>query len=375
MTVETPIDWARALTDPEEFKREQERLVRYWTFVGLTKDVANDGDWIRATIGCRSVFVQRFGATLKGFENVCAHRFFPLRTADRGSGPIVCGYHHWRYDQDGRALGIPMCPETFGTTPRELDARLNAVEIATCGSLIFGRFPSPHSTESLESYLGDGFPILATMSGNIRGTLGFLNRPIAANWKLCFEISLDDYHIVAVHPGTFGKEGYVRRQDIGYHRFGLHSAYFYTPDPQALSQMAAACRGGTWFPDGYRVIQIFPNIEVLQFDSGWKHWFIVWIQYVPVAADRTMMRAWYYSLPRDDDLLNRWTCGVSELIRCRTVGYFIGKVLREDQVVCEKLQTVAHQIRRRPIVGALEERVAWFDETYAKAMTGPIAGP
>lgn len=73
--------------------------------------------------------------------------------------------------------------------------------------------------------------------------------------------------------------------------------------------------------------------------------------------------------------MNRWTCGVSELIRGPIVGHFIGKVLREDQGACEKLQTVAHQIRRRPIVGALEERVAWFDETYAKAMTGPIAGP
>jgi phenylpropionate dioxygenase-like ring-hydroxylating dioxygenase large terminal subunit len=373
MTANAPIDWARALTDPEEFKREQDRLGRYWTFLGLTGDVANDGDWIRATIGQRSVFVQRFGEALKGFENVCAHRFYPLRTADKGNGPVVCGYHHWRYDQEGRALGIPICQEVFGKIPRDLDARLKPIEVATCGSLIFGRIPSSASTETLESYLGEGFPILAAMS-NIQGTPGYLERSIEANWKLCFEISLDDYHIVAVHPGTFGREGYITRNQISYHRFGRHSAYFFLPDKQALTKMAEECRGGSWLPIEYAVIQLFPNIEFLQFDSGGKHWFVVWIQYVPVAPGRTTMRAWYYALPKSGDWLARLTGGISDVIRRHVVGYYIGKVLGEDQAACEQLQTVASQIKEQPIFGALEERVIWFQEEYAKAMAERESG-
>ncbi|WP_367268032.1 hypothetical protein [Reyranella sp.] len=31
-----------------------------------------------------------------------------------------------------------------------------------------------------------------------------------ANWKFCHQINLDDYHIVAVHPGTLGKQGYLK---------------------------------------------------------------------------------------------------------------------------------------------------------------------
>jgi phenylpropionate dioxygenase-like ring-hydroxylating dioxygenase large terminal subunit len=73
--------------------------------------VAADGDWFRASLATRSVFVQRFGPELKGFENRCVHRSYPLRDADRGNGPIVCGFHHWRYDHEGRALGIPLCDE------------------------------------------------------------------------------------------------------------------------------------------------------------------------------------------------------------------------------------------------------------------------
>jgi phenylpropionate dioxygenase-like ring-hydroxylating dioxygenase large terminal subunit len=139
-TAGIPSDWARTLTDPREFHREQSLLAHTWTLLGLTKDVAGDGDWFRASLATRSVFVQRFGAELKGFENRCAHRPYPQH---RPHGPIVCGFHHWRYDHDGRALGIPLCDELYGVIPRDLGARLDQIEIATCGTLVFGRFPAP----------------------------------------------------------------------------------------------------------------------------------------------------------------------------------------------------------------------------------------
>lgn len=136
--------WAQTPLDKAAFEREQARLAHVWTFLGLAKDVPNDGDWFRASLAMRSVFVQRFGDELKGFENRCAHRFFPLRTTDKGNGPIVCGFHHWRYDKEGEARDIPLCDEVYGVMPR--GARLNPVEIATCGPLVFGRFPVPSAT-------------------------------------------------------------------------------------------------------------------------------------------------------------------------------------------------------------------------------------
>ena len=130
--------WAAALTDQDAFQQEQARLGRIWTLLGLTVDVAEDGDWFTAELGGRSVFVQRFGDKLKGFENRCAHRFYPLRTKAKGNGPIKCGFHHWRYDEEGRAVDVPRCRDLFGVTPKELNARIAPIEIATCGSLIFG---------------------------------------------------------------------------------------------------------------------------------------------------------------------------------------------------------------------------------------------
>lgn len=200
-------DWARTLTDPQAFAHEQRCLGYASTFLGFTGDVAKDGDWFRASLATRSVFVQRFGAELKGFENVCAHRFYPLRTKDKGNGPIVCGFHHWRYDQDGAAIGIPKCQENFGTGSRALGARVNPIEIATCGTLVFGRFPGP------------GFPILETLSHSPHKPLALFHE-LAANWKLGLQITFDDYHTVAVHPTTFGKSGYPDREKLTYARFG-----------------------------------------------------------------------------------------------------------------------------------------------------------
>src|SRR5262245_55507283 len=146
----TDTAWAHASTNQAWFENEQEKLCHIWTLLGLTTDIANDGDWFRTTLGNRSVFVQRFGDSLVGFENVCAHGFYPLRTKGIGNGPIRCGFHHWQYNKDGLAIGIPKCQEMFGVTPRELEAKLAPIEVATCGILIFGRFANTKYTETLE---------------------------------------------------------------------------------------------------------------------------------------------------------------------------------------------------------------------------------
>jgi phenylpropionate dioxygenase-like ring-hydroxylating dioxygenase large terminal subunit len=373
-----PADWARSITDRQEFRREQDRLSHVWTFLGLTSDAARDGDWFRSSLATRSVFVQRFGDELKGFENRCVHRGYPLRNDDKGNGPIVCGFHHWRYDQSGRALGIPNCEELYGVIPRELDARLNPIEVATCGSLVFGRFPPaeavgapPGATESLEDFLGLGFPILAAMSRMPAAPI-YVSNPVKANWKLCLHITFDDYHGVAVHPATFGKFGYVRRRNITYARFGLHSCSINHPDPQALEKMAAECRDGTFRSAYYRIFQIMPNLILSHFRSDGQFWFCVVEQYVPIAHDRSQLRAWLYPapFPADRSPREKRMRLLTDPIRRLAVPRYFRKIAREDHAVCERTQEIAHQLGEPPIIGALEERIVWFEESYRRLMEG-----
>jgi phenylpropionate dioxygenase-like ring-hydroxylating dioxygenase large terminal subunit len=365
------------MTDPAAFAHEQAQLGRVWTVLGLTSDLPNDGDWFRATLGGRSVFVQRFGDTLRGFENRCAHRFYPLRTADKGTGVIRCGFHHWQYDKEGRAVGIPQCLELFGMTPRQLGARLNPVEISTCGLLVFGRFVAPDATETLEQYLGEGFPILQALCNRTRAPY-YMSRIVEANWKLVVHVSLDDYHIVAVHPTTFGKTGYLSTQRIRYFRFGWHNAFLNaTDDDNALAKMAAACRDGSYRPPSYRILQFFPNFSA-NHTRAVDRWFVTLHSCVPLAVDRTLWRFWYYPAPfpiEDRGWLRNLRYRLTAPVLPLGVRFYGGRVADEDKAVAERLQSTAHQVDGSPILGLQEERIAWFEEAYAEALAATPVQP
>jgi phenylpropionate dioxygenase-like ring-hydroxylating dioxygenase large terminal subunit len=362
-------DWARSSTDRAAFEKEQAQLGRIWTLLCLTTDIASDGDWIRSTLGGRSVFVQRFGDSLRGFENVCAHRFYPLRTNEKGNGPIRCGFHHWQYNKDGVAVGIPKCQEMFGITPRELDARLTPVEIAVCGILVFGRFAGAQVTETLEESFGDAFPILQAM-WSLKRAPYHIKTDIAANWKLLYHITLDDYHIVAVHPDTFGKNGYLPPDAVRYFRLGQHSAYFYGGGDDEVRKMADECQRGDYRPQNYRIFQFFPNLLALHVEAA-NNWYVLIQQYVPVAPGRTLSRSWFFPAPFPPAdrtwlhaLLGRIVAPFVPLV----LPFYIRKIFSEDNGVCEQIQTVARQIKGAPTLGRHEERIAWFEETYARLM-------
>jgi phenylpropionate dioxygenase-like ring-hydroxylating dioxygenase large terminal subunit len=356
----------------EGFQREQAEMRKVWQLVGFATDLARDGDWIRATLGGRSVFLQRFKDEIRGFDNACAHRGFPLRTADRGNGAVVCGYHHWSYDKDGNAAGIPKCRELFNTTPRELGARLQRLDVATCGALVFARFANDRFRESLEEFLGPGFDIL---KGLWQGRRAPFSKATAldANWRLGHHISLDDYHIVAVHPTTFGKAGHLPMEVIKYFRFGRHSAYFPNADMQALESMAAQSRSGEYRHDGYRILQFFPNLLVGISRVG-PDCLVTTQQYVPVAHDRTMLLTHMHAIPVSSSRMGRLKRLVYRAVRplvLRLGWRRVQSIALEDNAVCSRIQTMAGQLDRPMILGRQEERIAWYEENYSEVVGHP----
>jgi len=361
-----------SLTDEAAFKVEQEKLGRVWTFLGLMADLRKDNDWFRATLGGRSVFVQRFGEEVAGFENVCPHRFFPLRTSDKGNGPVICGFHHWHYDRKGQVVGIPLCKEMYGVTPREVPARLTPLEIAVCGSLVFGRFATADQTESLEAFLGAGWPILAAIS-TLPPTLHAFERDVAANWRLMMSITLDDYHNVAVHHRANPKSS-----DFQYWRFGLHSAHA-VGKRHTLESMSEECRidSRRHRPSGYKLFNIFPNLVVGLFKAR-PYWYAVVQQYIPVSAARSKSRGWFYCTifpPADRKVLDRLLRPIPDLVRARVIRYFAERTGNEDDAACERLQEVAAQAGRHPRLGKYETRVGWFQEAYDHTIrTQPLLG-
>jgi hypothetical protein len=204
--------------------------------------------------------------------------------------------------------------------------------------------------------------------GTIPGRLNRHKCVVEANWRNLVHITLDDYHIVAVH----GNDRYHKNEDIRYFRFGLHSAHF-IGDADTLTSMATRCRNNDYRPAEYRIFNIFPNLTVSLFRAA-PYWYTHVQQFVAVAPGRTNLRGWFYRtrfLADEESALNRLIRPISEPIRARIVRYYIDKIAGQDHVACERLQTVAHQIDKWPILGSQEKRIEWFEESYAQAMSRP----
>lgn len=359
------------MCSPTAFREEQEKLGNVWNFIGYESDIPNVNDWFRTTLGARSIFVQRFKQGIRGFENVCAHRFHPIRIDDRGSGPVVCGFHHWRYDADGLAVGIPKCEHVYGKSPREMDARLLPVEVAVCGGLIFARLGGG---PSLEEWLGPGFGILEHLMANLSAGHE-IDLAVRSHWKPLMAVSLDDYHSVAVHPGTFGKDGYLDNEQTIYYRFGAHSAFFYKDDADALETMARDCREQNFTPDRYRIFQFFPTLLVATIHArkivGDDYWYLLIQHLKPQEHDRTNATTRFFPMPfvRPAGFLRR-------IVRCLVqpfvnIGfrYVARQIHVEDNRICENIQSTCTQISANPILSRQEQRIEWFEEEYSRYVT------
>ncbi|MBO0712013.1 MAG: Rieske 2Fe-2S domain-containing protein, partial [Acetobacteraceae bacterium] len=67
----------RLYTDPEQYRLEQERIFKgpTWSFLCLTSEIANPGDYVATTVGETAVIVTRDATGgVNAFVNRCAHR-------------------------------------------------------------------------------------------------------------------------------------------------------------------------------------------------------------------------------------------------------------------------------------------------------------
>jgi phenylpropionate dioxygenase-like ring-hydroxylating dioxygenase large terminal subunit len=196
-----------------------------------------------------------------------------------------------------------------------------------------------------------------------------IDQATAANWKLCYQITLDDYHLPTVHPDSFGADGYIRPHTYRYFPAGRHSAMFvgkFVPKAE-FTRWIEDCRNGRLDGQFYRILQIFPNLvaALFPYEAGW---FVCVSRYLAVSPTETAVRSWILTAPIEGAAAN------TPDAEAGAVDY-IGRILSEDRAVAQHLQTVAHQIDRAPLLSRQEERVAWFDAAYAEFMAPDGTAP
>jgi phenylpropionate dioxygenase-like ring-hydroxylating dioxygenase large terminal subunit len=195
-------------SDPEFAKLENDLIFRPgWQVVCHVSDVPKAGDWHSLDyVGESIIVVCGVDLRLRAFTNVCRHRGSRLVDGSSGCGKkLVCPYHAWTYDLDGRLTGVP--DSASYPTLDKTKASLVAVDMEIWQGFIFVRLDSgcPSVADMMAPYEAQIAPYrFEELKALGRVTM----REREVNWKNVGDNYSDGLHIPVAHPGLtrlFGK--------------------------------------------------------------------------------------------------------------------------------------------------------------------------
>jgi len=100
---------ARYYTDPEIYSRACEHIfAQSWHYACHATNAPEPGDYYAFTLMGQDLFVTRGrDGLLRCFYNVCQHRGHSLVEGSGRTRVLVCPYHAWSYELDGRLRAAP----------------------------------------------------------------------------------------------------------------------------------------------------------------------------------------------------------------------------------------------------------------------------
>ncbi len=169
---------------------------RSWHFVGLAAEVAEPGTYLAFSIGRNPAFVVRGrDGLLRGFHNSCRHRGSRICADGHGrSARLICPYHKWTYDLDGRLLAAPKMPSDFNSG----DHGLSTIHVEVlAGCLYVSLAPVPLDFSEFRAAVEPRLLPYRLADAKVAFRSSLVEK---ANWKLAMENARECYHCAASHP-------------------------------------------------------------------------------------------------------------------------------------------------------------------------------
>jgi phenylpropionate dioxygenase-like ring-hydroxylating dioxygenase large terminal subunit len=198
-----PVPAAR-YCDPAFFQLEREYVFgKNWLFVAHVDELPEAGDVVLLEqFPAPTLLVRGEDRRIRAFYNTCRHRGAPLVREPRAKVKtrLVCQYHSWSYDLEGRLRGVPDS-ENFQNLDKSC-LGLGAIRCETWAGLVFINFE--RNAAPLREFLA---PILRNMDEEIGDGAAphqsrFVHKsvtPLRGNWKLATDANIETYHVNTVH--------------------------------------------------------------------------------------------------------------------------------------------------------------------------------
>ncbi|CAE1136639.1 aromatic ring-hydroxylating oxygenase subunit alpha [Xanthomonas euroxanthea] len=360
------------------FAREQRKIFRKaWLFAGLKTLLPDNNCFITRRVAGIPVLIQNFQGRLRAFENVCLHRSALLQTTAVGKRPLVCPYHAWKYDADGRVENIPECAAVYGFDEEERRGlKLREFALREVGNLLFVNLdPDPMPIE--EQFSADFIALLESSSNAYDTEVMVTTWRGRYNWKLAYENLRDANHPRFVHPKTLAKsvsftpevnEEQAResmealrdsspaalRREMRRFSFGGPEAAI--PSLQHFGWHEKVERWGK--QDAYFNWLAFPNLHIASANGGYS---FTLEHHIPVAPDQTDLEIYWFSARRKQPYGSS-----SQVLLAQMHGSKV--VVGEDVDIMERVQAALHTDAPLPTQGAYESMNRLVERWYTTLM-------
>src|SRR5271166_856327 len=183
--------------DPAFFRLDLELIWgRDWLFVGHDCELPDPGTYFTVQIGDYPVVVVRdLEGRIRAFHNTCRHRGSRVCTADKGAAVrLVCPYHQWSYNLDGRLLFARQVADGFDKTKFGLK---RVVCESVAGYIFVCLADEPEDFAPVRRLMEPYFAPHRLSEAKLAYESTTVEN---GNWKLVWENNRECYHCPVNHP-------------------------------------------------------------------------------------------------------------------------------------------------------------------------------
>ncbi|OED42971.1 (2Fe-2S)-binding protein [Chromatiales bacterium (ex Bugula neritina AB1)] len=172
-----------------------------WFCAGRASALAKIGDYLTIELAGQPIMVLRNSeGRLQAQSNVCLHRMSTLLDGRGNTRSIVCPYHAWTYELDGRLRGAPAMNENLSFCKKGM--RLPVVRCEDWLGWIMVTL-NPDAAPVAEQ-LTDVEALVEDYDAVNYEESFFETHVWDTNWKVLAENFMESYHLPVCHRGTIG---------------------------------------------------------------------------------------------------------------------------------------------------------------------------